>query len=193
MNRLDVLLGLVLALGVWRGLRTGAAAQIVSSVGWVGAFIISTALMAPVGLLVAASLGVSERTAPVLGFVVLFGGVIAALTVAAHAISATLKAVKLGALDALAGAGAGGLRAAFGLSVLLMATSFAPLPGGEPLFVSVETREGSLLVDPVEAIAPEVWAAVRTVTPGLQAALVDKFHTWQAGRSEAITGETPLQ
>ena len=193
MNGLDVTLAVVLGLGVWRGLRTGATAQIVSTVGWVGAFIVATALMGPIGTIVAVSLGVSERTAPVLGFVVLFGAVIAALTVTGHALRATLKAVKLGALDALAGSGVGGLRAAFGLSVLLMTTSFAPLPGGGPLFVSAATREDSVLYEPVEAIAPEVWAAVRAVTPGLQAALVDKFNTWQEGRPESITGEAPLE
>ncbi len=188
-----MVLGAVLAVGLWRGLRTGALMQVVGTVGWVLGFVAATALMAPVGEGVAASLGVSPRTAPVLGFIVVFGAVLAALTTAAHVVRKTLEAIKLGALDTAAGGALGALRAAFGLSVFLLATSFAPIPGAGPLLVDAEDRQASVLYDPIEALAPEVWSVVRTVTPGLQAALVDKFHTWQEGRPESVTGEEPLE
>ncbi len=193
MTGLDVVLGVVLAFGLWRGLRTGALMQVVGTVGWVLGFVAATALMGPVGEAAAASLGVSPRTAPVLGFIVVFGGVLAALTAAAHVARKALQAIQLGALDTAAGGALGALRAAFGLSVLLMATSFAPVPGAGPLLVDEADREASALYDPVKALAPEVWSVVRAVTPGLQAALVDKFHTWQEGRPEAVTGEEPLE
>lgn len=193
MSGLDLFLGLVLAFGVWRGLRTGALLQIVGTVGWVLGFIAATALMGPVGEIVAASLGVSERTAPVLGFVVIIGAVIAGLAATAHILRKTLEAIKLGSLDRVTGGGVGGLRSAFGLSMLLLATSFAPIPGGAPFAVSAADREASVLYDPVEALAPEVWGIVRAVTPGLQAALVDKFNTWQEGRPESVTGEAALE
>lgn len=193
MSGLDVVLGLLLAVGVWRGFRTGALLQIVGSVGWVVGFIVATVLMEPVGAAVAESLGVSEQTGPVLGFVVVFGGVVAGLTVVAHVIRKTLEAVRLGGVDRLAGGGVGGLRAAFGLSVMLMATAFSPIPGGGPLLVGEEARESSVLYDPVEAIAPEVWEVARAVTPGLQAALADKFNAWQAEEPEASTDEGPAE
>ena len=191
MGTLDVILAAVLGVGVWRGLRTGALLQLVGSVGWIAAFVLGTALMEPIGTVVSESLGTSERTAPVLGFIVVFGGVVAALTAAAHVVRTTLEAVKLGGLDKMAGAGVGGLRAAFGLSVLLLATAVAPIPGGGPILVSEETREASLLYRPIEAIAPELWDVVRAVTPGLQAAVVDKFNAWQEGGPEE--GEAPLE
>ncbi len=193
MTGLDVVLGAVIAFGLWRGLRTGALMQVVGTVGWVLGFVAATALMGPVGEGIAASLGVSPRTAPVLGFIVTFGAVLAGLTIAARVLRKTLEAIKLGALDTAAGGGLGALRAAFGLSVLLLATSYAPIPGAGPLFVDAQDREASLLYDPVEALAPEVWSVVRTMTPGLQAALVDKFHTWREGRPETETGEEPLE
>ncbi len=59
--------------------------------------------------------------------------------------------------------------------------------------MSEADREASVLYDPVEALAPEIWGVVRAVTPGLQAALVDKFNTWKEGRSETETGEAPLE
>lgn len=187
------MLAAVLAVGFWRGWRTGAVQQIVSIVGWVVGFIAATALMGPIGEVVAASIGVSPRTAPVLGFVVVFGAVVAGLAVFGHVLRKTLEAIKLGSLDTLAGGAVGSLRSAFGLSVLLLATSFAPVPGGEPLLVGAETREASVLYEPVEAIAPEVWGITRALTPGLQQALVDKFHTWQEGQPESETGEEPLE
>ena len=193
MSGLDIALGLVLAFGLWRGLRTGALVQIAGTVGWALGFVAATALMGPVGEAVAASLGVSERTAPVLGFVVVLGATLAGLAVAARVLRKTLQAIKLGSLDTAAGGAVGALRAAFGLSVVLLTSSFAPIPGGGPLLVSADERRESLLYDPIEALAPEVWGAVRTVTPGLQAALVDKFHTWREGEPEAITGEEPLE
>lgn len=186
-------IGVVLAFGVWRGRKTGALLQIVGTVGWVVGFVAATALMEPVGEVVAASLGVSERTGPVLGFIVVIGSVIAILTLGAHLLRKMLDAVKLGSLDTLAGAGVGGVRAAFGLSMALLASSFAPVPGGGPVLISADARDDSVLYDPVEALAPEVWGIVRTVTPGLQEALVDKFNTWQEGQPEAITGEEPLE
>lgn len=193
MTGLDAVLGAVLAFGLWRGLRTGALLQIVGTVGWVVGFVAASALMAPVGEAVAASLGVSTRTGPVLGFITVFGVVLGALTIAAHAMRKTLKAIKLGALDTAAGGGVGALRAGFGLSVMLLASSYAPIPGGGPILVAAEDREASLLYGPVEALAPEVWSVVRTVTPGMQAALVDKFNTWQEGQPESVTGEQPLE
>lgn len=193
MNGLDVILGGVLAFGLWRGLRTGALLQIVGTVGWVAGFVAASALMAPVGDLVAASLGVSPRTAPVLGFIVVFGAVLAGLTIAARVLRKTLEAIKLGALDTAAGGGLGAVRAAFGLSVMLLASSYAPIPGGGPVLVDPEDREASVLYDPVEALAPEVWHVVRSVTPGMQAALVDKFNTWQEGQPASVTGEEPLE
>ena len=193
MSGLDAVLGLVLAFGMWRGLRTGALVQVAGTVGWVLGFVAATALMEPVGASVAAGLGASERTAPVLGFVVVMGVVVAALAVAAHVARKALEAVRLGGVDKAAGGAIGALRSAFALSVVLLATSFAPVPGGGPVLVSAAERQESLLYDPVEALAPEVWGAVRAATPGLQAALVDKFHTWREGEPEAVTGEELLE
>ena len=193
MGGLDLVLGVVLAAGVWRGLRTGALAQVAGTVGWVAAFVVATALMGPGGEAVAAGLKVSPRLAPVLGFVVVVAAVVGAITVAAHVLRTAAEAVKLGGVDRLAGGLFGGVRAAFGLSVVLLTTSYAPIPGGGPVLVSAEAREASVLYDPVEALAPEVWGAVRAATPGLQEALVDKFNTWLEGEPESVTGEEPLE
>ena len=193
MNGLDLLLAAVLGIGCVRGFKTGAVLQIAGVAGWVLGFFVATATMGPVGDLAAASLGVSPRAAPVLGFVLSFVGLVAGLTVAAHVARKSLKAIKLGSVDTVAGGAVGALRSAFGLSVFLLATGFAPTPGGEPLLVGEETRADSVLYDPVEALAPVVWDVARTVTPGLQAAISDRLNTWQEGTPPSQGGEVPFE
>jgi membrane protein required for colicin V production len=177
------LLGLI-GLGVWRGLATGLGRQLVSTVGLFLAFIVAAALMGPVGELVVASLGVSERTAPVVGFVVLFAAVLGVVAAVGHTFRKVLEAVKLTSVDRMAGALLGGLKAALSLSIFLTVTAFSPMAGGTPWLIGAETREGSLLYEPVQAVGPEVWGLVRAVTPGLQDALTEKFNAWEAGREE---------
>ena len=181
---LDFFLLAMMGLGVWRGLRTGFGQQLVSTVGLFLAFIVGAALMEPVGATVVESLGVSERTAPVVGFVVVFAAVLGGVAAVGHLFRKTLEAFKLASLDSLAGALLGGLKAAASLSVLLMVTAFSPAPGGDPWAIGAETREGSLLYEPVRAIAPESWRLIQAVTPGIQQALAGKFNAWEAHRSD---------
>ena len=178
---LDLVMAAVLALGLWRGLQTGALMQVVGTVGWVLAFVLATAVMGPLGDAAAASLGVSGRVAPLLGFIVAFGVVVAGLTAAAHTLRKVLKAIKLGALDALGGAALGFIRAVFGLSVFLRVTGVSILPGGEPLLISRETRDASILYTPVEAAAPVVWDAAKALVPGAQERLGSLFNSFDEG------------
>lgn len=173
-----------LGLGIWRGMRTGAIAQAVGTVGWLLGFVVATAIMGPMGEMAAAALGVSPRTGPVLGFVVAFGLVVAGLAVASHVLRKGLEAVKLGGVDKLAGGAVGALRAAFGLSVMLLVTGFSPIPGTGPLLISAETRDDSILDDPIEPVAPLAWDLVRGITPGIQEAVADRFNTWRESRAE---------
>lgn len=185
LTSLDLLVMGVLGAGAFRGFFTGASRQLVSTVGWLLAFALAAALMDPVGETVVESLGASPRTAPVLGFVVVFGGVLAGVAAIGHVLRKGLEAVKLGGVDRLLGAAVGGLKAAFGLSVFLHVTGFAPLPGGGPWLISEDTRERSLLYEPVRAVAPEAWRIARAVTPGVQRTLAEKFNTWDEARRNA--------
>ena len=168
------ILGIV-GFGVWRGLRTGALSQFVGTLGLVVGLIAGVLLMQPVGAVVVGSLGLSERLAPVLGFVVTLGVVLGGAAVAARLVRNALDLLKLGLLDRVAGAGVGGLRAALGLRVLLLVTGPLALPGGEPLVLGWEARERSVLYEPVRAIAPAAWDAFSYVLPGLQIHLQDTF------------------
>jgi len=180
MSTLDLLLLGLIGAGTWRGWFAGATRQLVSTVGWLAGFALAATLMNPIGAVATVMLGVSERTAPVVGFVLVFAAALAGVALLGHAVRKTLEAVKLGGLDKLAGSALGGLKAALGLSVFLMVTATSPLPRGEPWLISAETRERSLLHDPVRDVAPAVWLVVRTAIPGVQDALADRFNTWDS-------------
>lgn len=177
---LDTFLLAGIGLGAWRGLRTGFGRQLVSTVGLFLAFVLGAALMEPVGATVVERLGVSARTAPVVGFVVVFAAVLGGVAAVGHTFRKVLEAFRLSALDTLAGALLGGLKGALSLSILLMVTAFSPMPGGTPWLIGAETRQASVLYEPVRALAPEAWRLVQSVTPGIQEALVEKFHAWQS-------------
>jgi membrane protein required for colicin V production len=188
-NLLDLFLLATIGLGVWRGLATGLGKQLVSTVGLFFAFIAGAALMEPVGASVVESLGVSERTAPVVGFVVVFAAVLGGVAAIGHAFKKVLEAVKLTAVDRLAGALAGGLKGALSASIFLTVTAFAPSMGGEPWLIGAETREGSVLYEAVQAVGPEAWRLVQAVTPGIQEALTEKFNAWEEGRDKVEAGQ----
>lgn len=185
---LDLFLLAILGFGVWRGLRTGLAQQLMSTLGLFLAFIIGAALMGPVGNTVVESLGVSARTAPVVGFVVVFAAVLGGVAAIGHLFRKALETFKLSSLDNMAGALFGGFKAALSLSILLMVTAYSPMPGGNPWLIGSETREASVLYRPIQALAPETWSIIQTITPGIQEALTEKFNAWEAGRDKEALG-----
>lgn len=190
METLDLILLGVIGFGSVRGWFTGATRQLVSTVGWLVGFVLAAALMGPVGSAAVYVLGASERTAPVVGFIIVFAAALAGVALLGHAVRKTLEAVKLGGLDKLGGSVLGGLKAALGLSLFLTVTAFSPLAGGEPWLISSETRERSVLHGPVRDLAPAAWMLVRSVVPGVQSVLSDKFNTWDEERRAARVGAT---
>lgn len=172
---LDLILAALVGLGVWRGLRTGVLSQLAGTVGLVLAFWLALALMEPVGALVVMSLGLSERIAPILGFVTMFTTVLAGSVLVTRLVQRALEGLRLSFVNKLAGGAFGGLRAALGLSVLLLVTGAAVMPGGGSLLVGTEMRENSALYEPMRALAPAAWALYQQIAPGVQAQLQEKF------------------
>lgn len=175
MATLDLIILAVVGIGVWRGLVTGALMQLAATAGIVLAFWFAMAWMEPVGRAIVSSLSLSEKLVPVLGFGGTFVAVLAAVIFGTRFVQRVVEGLKLSFVNKLAGAAFGGLRAAFGLSVVLLLMSAIALPGGEPILLGTDTREGSVLYAPVYAIAPAAWELYQRVAPGVQAGLHDKF------------------
>lgn len=188
MNTLDFFFLAVMGFGVFRGYRSGLAKQLIATIGLFLAFVVGVALMGPVGSAVVERIGFSERTAPIIGFIVIFAGILGGVAAIGYAFRKGLEAAKLSSVDTLAGALLGGLKSAFGLSILLLVTGFSPRPGGDAWLIGSEIRRESALCEPLQAVAPETWRVVQAIAPGLQKALLDKFNSWQESREEAVPG-----
>ncbi|MFP4229460.1 MAG: CvpA family protein, partial [Salinivenus sp.] len=142
MTLLDGLIGAVLLGGLLHGLSAGALRQIASLLGVLFALLVSVQLMHPVGALAAQSLGLSEATAPVVGFVVVFGGVWLLFVAISRLLERVLEALSLSLLNRVAGGALGGLKAALLLSVLFLVLAEVDVP-------APETRQDSLLYRPI--------------------------------------------
>jgi membrane protein required for colicin V production len=164
-----------LALGVWRGTRTGAIRQVVGLVGVLVAFWLAVLLMAPAGRIAVLVGGVPESVAPVAGFVLVATFVLVALIFIGFAARKTLEVMRLGFLDGGLGGLLGGARAAVLLSLLLLVTSSQAVPLADGLLVRSETRERSILYEPVRAVAPMLWDGFRILIPGWQDGLMKRF------------------
>ncbi len=188
MNTLDIFFLAVIGFGVWRGYRSGLAKQLVSTIGLFLAFVVGAALMGPVGSAAVERIGFSERIAPIIGFIVIFAAILGGVAVIGYAFRKVLEAIKLASVDTMAGSLLGGLKSALGLSIFLLITGFSPRPGGDPWLIGGETRDGSVLYEPLQAVAPETWDLLQALTPGLQDALLNKFNNWHESRDEGVPG-----
>lgn len=177
-STIDILLLVLIGLGAWRGFRTGLAKQLLSTVGLFLAFILGAAFMDPVGQYVVSHLGISDRTSPIVGFVVLFAAVLGGVTLIGYVFRKALESMKLTSIDNLSGAAIGGIKAAVSASIMLLVTGYSPMPNSGPWLIDEEEREGSVLVGPVETVAPEAWRVLETLTPGIQRTLQEKFNSW---------------
>lgn len=156
----DLLLAAVLLVGAFSGWRSGALKQIAG----IGSFFVGLLVglwgMDEVGAMLAASLNLSARAAPLAGFVVLFIGVQLVIAALVRALEAVLDAVKIGALNRLAGAALGVLRTALVASAVLVPLRFIGVP-------SEDARRASILYEPVARTMPWVWSVADERVPPL--------------------------
>ena len=136
--------------GLLQGLASGALRQIAAVVGFVLALVLAVHGMDEAGALLRASLGISERAAPLAGFVAVFFAVELVVFAVARAVEGVLGALKLGVVNRVFGGALGGLRGLLVLSALLVPLGYVGLP-------RAETREASRFYEPVVALLPWVW------------------------------------
>lgn len=165
LESLDVLIILVVAVGILRGVTTGAVRQVVSLLGTIVAIVLGLELMHVVGGLLGGSL--ADPLQPVIGFLVIFIGIQIALIFGVRLLEAAMKWFKLNPLNRIAGAFIGALKALLILSVLFLALGFFEIP-------EEENRNASVLYEPVAAIFPVTWNYVARYLPYMQD-LSDQF------------------
>ncbi len=151
MTTLDLILMAACAAGLWRGYQTGLIRQATSLVGYAIALIFALALMNQTGLLVAESLGLSARVAPVVGFVVVFVILLVLVSFLTNLLEKALDAVSLSFVNRIAGGAVGVLKAALLVSVALIPLTYLGYP-------DEASRAESLFYEPVSTLAPMAWS-----------------------------------
>lgn len=160
-NLLDFIIMGVLILGAILGFRKGGVGEVIRVVGLTFAFVLSIQLMKPVGLVVVSSLGLSDKVAPLAGFITTFLIVYGVALLLGRGIEKLLSTLKLGTLDKLAGGAVGALKYALLFSIGLLFVGDLGIP-------SANMRSGSALYEAVEPIAPTTWDLVSRALPNTQ-------------------------
>jgi len=163
MTYLDWIIIVALAAGLVRGMMAGAIRQVASIIGLVVSFILAVQLMRPIGALTADGLGLSEATAPLVGFVVVFGGVQLIIIALARMIEAAVESLNLTFANRAAGGALGAFKAALLLSVLFLVSTQAGIP-------DEETQQASMLYTPVAEVLPGTWDHVAAYLPAVRQA-----------------------
>lgn len=163
MTYLDWFILIALAGGLVRGLMAGAIRQVASIFGLILAFILGVQLMRPIGAMTVDTIGLSESTAPIVGFVVVFGGVQLIVIALARMIEAAVESLNLSFANRAAGGALGAFKAALLLSVLFLVTTQAGLPDDK-------TQKASALYTPIAEVLPGTWDRVAPYLPAVQQA-----------------------
>lgn len=152
-----VVLGFV-ALGAWRGYRTGAIVELGRMVGMAVALVLAVQLMDTAGLLVTGFFGFSEYAAAPLGFLIVFSGVLLAVTLTSYFVQFIIGKVKLGGVNRLFGSAVGGLKTVLVISIAFLVLDALKWP-------PAVTRSDSLFYEPVADVAPATWKALSRALP----------------------------
>ena len=158
---LDIIILVVLAIGIVRGLRTGFIKQVAGLVGLVLSFALAASFMEPVGVLITERLGVSDGLGPLIAFVSIFIVVRMAVHLVAGGAEKLIDTVKLSGLDRLGGGLAGGVKSALVLSLIFMFIGLAELPDRT-------TRESSDLYPTVYRLVPDAWSFISEQSPAFE-------------------------
>ncbi|MDD2995521.1 MAG: CvpA family protein [Paludibacter sp.] len=154
MNSIDISILIIIGAGFVFGLFKGLVRELASLaaivLGIYGAKLFSS-LLVP---LVVDMLGVSEKVAQPLSYVVLFIAIAVALLILARTVDKVFDAVSLGGLNKFLGGVFGALKYALIISVLI--NVFEPL-NQKFRFMSEEKQQNSVTYRPLLNLAPDLW------------------------------------
>ena len=161
MNTIDLITLIVVIYGLFRGFTTGGIRQVLSLAGIFVALVIAARSNESLGNMLADSWGLSDALAPIVAFAVVFFVIQLIAYGAARMLKTFLKAINLGVLDGILGAGIGGFKAVLVLSLVLFGARYIGMP-------DKEAREGSFFYETVHAILPATWNFVAGRVPSIQ-------------------------
>ncbi len=152
-NHVDIILVIPLAIGAIRGFSRGFILEIASLVGIVAGVFLA-ALFANIGAeLLMKYIDWNPYAIKILAFVIVFILVMIVIKIIARMVESIFKLVGLNIINRIAGLGAGVLKVAFILSVVLIFFNYI---NRDNMLMSDETRKSSFLYNKVAALVPSL-------------------------------------
>lgn len=153
MNHVDIILAIPLAIGAIRGFTRGFILEIASLIGLIaGVFLAAMFADVAAGVL-SKYVEWNPHAIKILAFVIVFILVIIVVKLIARIIEKLFKIVGLNFINRLAGLGAGTLKIAFVLSVVLIFFNYV---NRNRAFMSEETQNTSFLYNKVAGLVPSL-------------------------------------
>ncbi len=157
MALLDIILGILLLLGVWKGFKNGLLIELASIVALIAGIYGAIHFSYIAGEYLTAQLNWEERYVTIMAFVVTFLLIVTAVHFAGKLLTKVANIALLGLLNKLAGAVFGALKVAVIVGAILVFLSRA----NENLrFISEEAQNESVLFNPIKEIGAIVFNTI---------------------------------
>lgn len=157
MNHVDIILAIPLAIGAIRGFAKGFVHEIASLIALIAGVYFAALFAGLAGGYLGEYVDWNPHAVKIVAFVTIFIIVVIVIKLIARIIEKVFKLVGINFLNRIAGLGAGILKTAFILSIILIFLNYL---NRENLIMSDETRESSFLYNKVAALAPAVMPAM---------------------------------
>lgn len=153
MNYLDIVLGILLLIGLWKGFSNGLFKEFASLIAIVAAIYGATHFSNYAATFITQNFNLDPKYVQLLAFAVTFIIIILGISLLGKLLTKIADSASLGFLNKLAGGIFGAVKIAFIVSAIWM--FIKPINNGLKI-IKDETIKGSILFDKVEAVAPIV-------------------------------------
>jgi membrane protein required for colicin V production len=152
MNYIDIIFLVLLALFSWQGFRRGFVIELASLAALVLGIYAALYFSGYVADFLSNSLSMGPQYVKVVAFLITFIVIVFLVYALGRLLEKLVDMVALGFVNKIAGVVFGILKGAVLISIVLMIINYF-----NEDFVSAEKKEGSLLYEPIEGIAPLLW------------------------------------
>ena len=162
MNYLDIILGILLLWGLVRGLMKGLFVSLASLIALIAGIYIAVHFSHIVGDYLKQYVDWQENAIKLSAFAITFILVVIGISLLGRILTKIADYAALGILNKLLGAVFGLLKFAFIASVILM---FVDVINDKITFIDKETKDESLLYEPVRKLAPKILPSILKEVP----------------------------
>lgn len=167
MSSLDILILIVLIIGAARGFYSGIIRQAAEILGLILSFLLAVQLMGPLGDRVAETTGWAQGVTRGVAFLLIFVAVQIGMYLLARLLERIIGVLRLTIFNRIAGAILGAFKLALFVSVAAIMLALVDVP-------DAQSRQGSMLYEPVARLVPETWEFVSDHLPAMKR-LSDEF------------------